>query len=289
MVVKSILDTDLYKFTTSYAYMKLFPNAEGTFSFIDRDNTEYDEEFILMLNMELLNLYSLSLSIEEKDYMIANCRFIPAVYWEWLSSFKFDPSRVVISLDENKHLNIDVTDSLYKVTLYEVPILAIVSEVRNAWLSNTPDSDWKQRLYDKVQMSNQHALPFSEFGTRRRFSYEVQESDFVIFVLEDFKWSQPLNTMSKGILSEFVWCLNHRKPYYICYRSAAGLGIYGAQIDETAVFRGGESILLSGVASTKDSLPLVAQTCSNIYYMGGNLYIKSGEDKSSIETESNFY
>lgn len=67
MVVKSILDTDLYKFTTSYAYMKLFPNAEGTFSFIDRDNTEYDEEFILMLNMELLNLYSLSLSIEEKD------------------------------------------------------------------------------------------------------------------------------------------------------------------------------------------------------------------------------
>lgn len=176
MVVKSILDTDLYKFTTSYAYMKLFPNAEGTFSFIDRDNTEYDEEFILMLNMELLNLYSLSLSIEEKDYMIANCRFIPAVYWEWLSSFKFDPSRVVISLDENKHLNIDVTDSLYKVTLYEVPILAIVSEVRNAWLSNTPDSNWKQRLYDKVQMSNQHALPFSEFGTRRRFSYEVQES-----------------------------------------------------------------------------------------------------------------
>ena len=82
MVVKSILDTDLYKFTTSYAYMKLFPNAEGTFSFIDRDNTEYDEEFILMLNMELLNLYSLSLSIEEKDYMIANCRFIPAVYWD---------------------------------------------------------------------------------------------------------------------------------------------------------------------------------------------------------------
>lgn len=118
---------------------------------------------------------------------------------------------------------------------------------------------------------------------------KLQESDFVIFVLEDFKWSQPLNTMSKGILSEFVWCLNHRKPYYICYRSATGLGIYGAQIDETAVFRGGESILLSGVASTKDSLPLVAQTCSNIYYMGGNLYIKSGEDKSSIETESNFY
>lgn len=32
MIIKSILDTDLYKFTTSYAYMKLFPQArEVTF------------------------------------------------------------------------------------------------------------------------------------------------------------------------------------------------------------------------------------------------------------------
>lgn len=30
MIIKSILDTDLYKFTTSYAYMKLFPQAIGT-------------------------------------------------------------------------------------------------------------------------------------------------------------------------------------------------------------------------------------------------------------------
>lgn len=27
MIIKSILDTDLYKFTTSYAYMKLFPQV----------------------------------------------------------------------------------------------------------------------------------------------------------------------------------------------------------------------------------------------------------------------
>lgn len=27
MIVKTLLDTDLYKFTTSYAYIKLFPYA----------------------------------------------------------------------------------------------------------------------------------------------------------------------------------------------------------------------------------------------------------------------
>ena len=36
MVIKTILDTDLYKFTTSYAYIKLFPYAIGTFTFKDR-------------------------------------------------------------------------------------------------------------------------------------------------------------------------------------------------------------------------------------------------------------
>ena len=46
MVIKTILDTDLYKFTTSYAYIKLFPYALGTFTFKDRDETEYTEGFL---------------------------------------------------------------------------------------------------------------------------------------------------------------------------------------------------------------------------------------------------
>lgn len=33
MMIHTILDTDLYKFTTSYAYIKLFPYAMGDFQF----------------------------------------------------------------------------------------------------------------------------------------------------------------------------------------------------------------------------------------------------------------
>ena len=39
MEIKSILDTDLYKFSVSYAYMKLFPDAIGTFEFVDNKAT----------------------------------------------------------------------------------------------------------------------------------------------------------------------------------------------------------------------------------------------------------
>lgn len=86
MIVKSILDTDLYKFTTSYAYMKLFPQARGTFEFFDRDLTEYPEDFVQKVYLELSNLGMLRLTNSELDYMTSNCRFVPQVYWEWLYS-----------------------------------------------------------------------------------------------------------------------------------------------------------------------------------------------------------
>ena len=54
MVIKTILDTDLYKFTTSYAYIKLFPYAIGTFTFKDRDETEYTEGFLKPLKNEII-------------------------------------------------------------------------------------------------------------------------------------------------------------------------------------------------------------------------------------------
>ena len=109
MIIKSILDTDLYKFTTSYAYMKLFPQARGTFEFIDRDNTEYPEDFIERLYLELGSLGMLHLTKDEQEYMNNSCRFIPPVYWEWLSSFKFNSGKIQASLDENGHLHIKVT------------------------------------------------------------------------------------------------------------------------------------------------------------------------------------
>lgn len=176
MTLYSILDTDLYKFTTSYAYIKLFPYAMGTFAFTDRDETEYSEDFLAELKSAIKSLAGVRLTEEEKDYMYAHCRFIPLVYWEWLSSFRFEPEKINVYLDDKKHLHMEVTDFLYKVTLYEVPLLAIVSEIKNKYSGHKVDREYVlSRLKEKVELSNQNKMPFSEFGTRRRFSYEVQE------------------------------------------------------------------------------------------------------------------
>lgn len=177
MVIKTVLDTDLYKFTTSYAYIKLFPYAMGTFSFKDRDDTEYTVGFLKALKNEIHNLALVALRKEELEYMCTHCRFLPRVYWEWLSSFRFDPDKIHVYLDEEHHLHMEVTDFLYKVTLYEVPLLAIISEIKNQFLNRIPDQRVIiDRLSGKVELSNEHRMPFSEFGTRRRFSFEVHET-----------------------------------------------------------------------------------------------------------------
>ena len=69
MIVKTLLDTDLYKFTTSYAYIKLFPYAMGTFSFNDRNETKYTEAFLETLKAEIKNLSQLRFTEEELEYM----------------------------------------------------------------------------------------------------------------------------------------------------------------------------------------------------------------------------
>lgn len=176
MVIKSILDTDLYKFTTSYAYIKLFPYAQGTFSFKDRDETEYTESFLEELKQEIRHMSEVVLQKEELEYMNKHCRFLPRVYWEWLASFRFDPEKILLILDEEHHLHIEVTDYLYKVTLYEVPLLAIVSEMKNKYFNYQPNiEEILAKLEKKVKLSNENKMTYSDFGTRRRFSYDVQE------------------------------------------------------------------------------------------------------------------
>lgn len=175
MIVQSIIDTDLYKFTTSYAYFKVFPQAEGTFIFHDREQTRYDESFVERLHNAFADLEQLRLRDEEFHYMVKSCRFIPQNYFEWLKSFHFEADKIKIWLDEEQHLHIEVTDFMYKVTLYEIAVLSTVSALRNE--HNEIDLDEVvHRLKPKIELSNREGILFSDFGTRRRFSFEVHKA-----------------------------------------------------------------------------------------------------------------
>ena len=175
-MILSILDNDLYKFSTSNAYFHLYPLAEGTLKFNDRAAEVYDESFLEALKEEFKKLSQLSLGEEEFEYLVGNIKYISRNYWEWLRGFRFDADKINAYLDEQGHLQIEVTDYLYKVTLYEVPVLAIVSELRNRVNGMKVNLDVAINILDeKLKIANDNALHFSEFGTRRRFSSKLHE------------------------------------------------------------------------------------------------------------------
>jgi hypothetical protein len=78
---------------------------------------------------------------------------------------------------------------------------------------------------------------YSEKGTEYQFS-KLEQSDYVVFVLDGFAWQQRLESISKGMLSELIWCINHRVPMFLAYKSANGLGIYATEIDDNLTFKG---------------------------------------------------
>ena len=176
-MILSILDTDLYKFSTSNAYFQLYPLAEGTFKFNDRAAEVYDGAFLEAFKKELRHLEALSLTEEEFAYVTGRIRYIHRNYWEWLRGFRFEADKIQASLDAEGHLQIEVTDLLYKVTLYEVPLLAIVAELRNRFKGVELDKEKALALLDsKLEFANANGLVFSEFGTRRRFSADLHDS-----------------------------------------------------------------------------------------------------------------
>lgn len=175
-IIRSMIENDLYKFSMSHYYQVNYPNAWGTFAFHDRNNTEYTEEFVEMLKNEFKNLNKLFLQHSEFEWCVKNISYIPQYYWEWLQGFRYNSQDINVWLDDEKHLHIEVSDLLYRVTFYEIPILAIVSELYHKYIGDGYETkdDVMEAMMDgmieKVKIAENHNLFFADFGLRRRFN-----------------------------------------------------------------------------------------------------------------------
>lgn len=179
--INSILHNDLYKFSMSNYYIQNFPEASGTFAFHDRNKTEYTPEFVSALKEEFDSLRKLFLQKSEFDWAVKNIPYIPQFYWEWLRSFRYEPEKIKVWLDDQNHLQIEVTDLMYKVTFYEIPILAIVSEVFHRFEPNSYQTRpalediMLSRLDEKIKIAANHNLFFADFGMRRAYNSISEE------------------------------------------------------------------------------------------------------------------
>ena len=175
-IIQSVLDTDLYKFTTSYAYSKLYPRAYGQFRFIDRGKTTYPQGFAEELKKEIQVMSKLALTKDEASFLYRELPYLPPTYIDFVRGFRFDPEEVKVEQDAEGHLSIIAEGLLYRVTLWETPILALVSELYYKMLGAQPDMEYTERtIISKARKLAEHGITFSMFGMRRRFSTAIED------------------------------------------------------------------------------------------------------------------
>lgn len=175
-IIQSVLDTDLYKFTTSYAYSKLYPRAYGQFRFIDRGKTRYPKGFADALKKELQAMSELALTKDEANFLSRELPYLPPTYIDFVRGFRFDPEELQVTQDEEGYLSIVAEGLLYRVTLWETPILALVSELYYQIMGQKPDLAYtEETIIRKAKQLSEANITFSMFGMRRRFSAAIED------------------------------------------------------------------------------------------------------------------
>ncbi|WP_047448077.1 nicotinate phosphoribosyltransferase [Alistipes sp. ZOR0009] len=195
MIITEFLDNDLYKFTTMNAIQKKFPNAEVVYRFVNRAKTKFPEGFDRALRAEVDSMANLTLSDEAKCYLRSKCYFFEPVFIDLLKGFRFDPSEVVITQVDGD-LDIEIRGLWYRTVLWEVPLLAIVSELFFI-MTGQKAIEVEDRALAKAKAFADLQAEVSEFGTRRRFSFDVQ--DRVVGVLK-----QGMGSFFKGTSNLFL-------------------------------------------------------------------------------------
>lgn len=176
-IIKSILDTDLYKLTMQQAVCKLFPRVNVKYEFFNRGKTPFPKGFDKKLRKEIEKMANLRLTNDQKKWLRSKCgRYMDDVYIDFLSAYQFDPSEVGVILEENGELRIIVEGPWYRTILWEVPLMALVSELYFVETGETI-KDKHERNKNNVEKGlffHNHNMKVTDFGTRRRYSYDNQ-------------------------------------------------------------------------------------------------------------------
>ncbi len=194
-VIESLLDTDLYKFTMLQAFLHQFPGATGEYRFRCRNKPAVALcSFKKEIEAQIDHLCTLRMLPAELEYM-SKLRFIKSDLVDYLDLFQFRRHfiRTGVSKGDPDSIDIVANGPLMHVMLFEIFILAIVSEVYFHGIGGTRHfAEGRERLRQKVGLlkefgrepSLRHPYMFFDFGTRRRACRRWQEEVVTTFARE---------------------------------------------------------------------------------------------------------
>ncbi|GAC1390749.1 MAG: nicotinate phosphoribosyltransferase [Variovorax sp.] len=178
MIIQSLLDTDLYKFTMMQAVLHHFPGARVEYRFKCRNPGIDLARFATEIREELRSLCALHFKEAELAYLRA-MRFIKSDFVDFLGLFRLNEKYISIVPQTSGELDITIQGPWLHTIMFEIPVLAIVNEVYFRNTQRQPDfAEGRRRLDTKIaqlQAEGLADLKIADYGTRRRFSKEWHE------------------------------------------------------------------------------------------------------------------
>ena len=171
MIITSLLDTDLYKFTMMQVVLHQFPGAEVEYRFKCR-NAANLAPYVNEIREEIRGLCSLRFQDAELAYLKA-MRFIKSDFIDFLGIFKLNEKYVSITALASGEIEVSIKGPWLHTILFEIPVLAIINEVYFRNTQKQPNlAEGRTRLNIKIlelQADGLRELKIADYGTRRRF------------------------------------------------------------------------------------------------------------------------
>jgi len=185
-IVKHFTDNDAYTYSCMYYILQKYPRAEVEYTFFDRNHTKYPKGFDALLQEQVDYMPSVVITDEEVDFMMNRMYFLPMWFFTYLRGFRFNPGEVNIHQDEEGYLSILIRGKWYSTIIWEMVLLQCISQ-----LMHTINGDMEgynavveeNRSRAKAERALKNGLIISDFGSRRRFSFDHQ--DMVVRVFKE--------------------------------------------------------------------------------------------------------
>ncbi|GAB3625267.1 Nicotinate phosphoribosyltransferase 2 [Pandoraea terrae] len=188
MIITSLLDTDLYKFTMMQVVLHHFPAAQVEYRFKCRTEGVDLTPYVAEIREEIRLLCGLRFSESELEYL-GSMRFIKSDFIDFLDLFRLNEKYIDVqpSPKGNGEIDITIQGPWLHTIMFEIPVLAIVNEVYFRNTQRRPAyQEGRGRLKEKIALLSRPDYgdcKIADYGTRRRFSREWHEE--VILTLID--------------------------------------------------------------------------------------------------------
>ncbi len=178
-IINHFTDDDLYKLSMCCAVIDNFPRVQVKYQFVDRNDTVYPTGFADELKRQIALLENVTITDKEIDFLRRKCSFIPEWFYTYLKGYRFNHEWVKAWQDDKGLLHIEFEGCWADTILLEVKVLAIISELYYIMTNQTDKLNYEEyydKAYHKAERLLKAGCVFSDFGTRRRASFEAEET-----------------------------------------------------------------------------------------------------------------